>query len=102
MKYISLILSVLILTMAVMPCSDRHTCDEESQEISLGHDHSEDEKDHCSPFCVCSCCGMKVIFKSSIIACKPNTKLNSSYQFDYSFLYSFSFKKAIWHPPTFC
>jgi len=24
-----------------MPCSDGHTCDEEGQEISLEHDHSE-------------------------------------------------------------
>ena len=102
MKYILLILSVLILTMALMPCSDGHTCDETAQEISLEHDHSEDEKDHCSPFCVCSCCGMKINFQSDVTIFKPTTYLNSTYQFSYSFLYSFSFNQTVWHPPTFC
>jgi len=61
-NYVSTILALLILAMVLMPCSDGHTCDEESQKISLVHNHSEDEKDHCSPFCVCLCCGMKINF----------------------------------------
>lgn len=88
--------------MSVMPCSDGHTCDADGQEISLEHDHSEDEKDHCSPFCVCPCCGININLTLRITADKPNLLLNSNSQFNYSNLYSFSFNQAVWHPPTFC
>ncbi len=88
--------------MTVMPCSDGHTCDEDNQSISLEHSHTEDEKDHCSPFCVCSCCGMKMNIESITRFYKLIVYLNSKCEFNYSFLYYFSFNKAVWHPPTFC
>lgn len=102
MKSISSILAFLIFIMAIMPCSDGHTCDEEGQEIALDHNHSEDEKDHCSPFCVCSCCGMKINFQDTSNFVSSTTVLNSSYKFSYSSLYSFSFNQSIWHPPAVC
>jgi len=102
MKYIPLILSLLILAMAVMPCSDGHTCDVEGQEIPLEHDHSEDEKDHCSPFCVCPCCGININLPIKTIITQPLALLNLNYLFNYSNFYSFSFNQAVWRPPTFC
>jgi hypothetical protein len=40
-----------------MPCSDSDTCDNKSKTEQTSHNHSEDEGDLCSPFCLCACCG---------------------------------------------
>lgn len=85
--------------MAVMPCSDGHTCPEESQSNSLEHKHSEDENDDCSPFCNCACCGVKINLQIG------KRLLGTPYIFFIvinQFTYSFSFVQTVWHPPTYC
>lgn len=88
-----------------MPCSDAITCQEEivrTSSSTLNHDHSEDEDDVCSPFCVCSCCGSYTflftpynIFHIEKIA-KANTPIFVSfYHSDFISSYYYSF----WQPP---
>lgn len=65
MKVFFSILAFYMMAVFVMPCTDvqqkEHVHDfAHSQPLSEGehqdHDHNE-EKDFCSPFCLCSCCG---------------------------------------------
>jgi hypothetical protein len=62
MRFWTLIFSIYILGLALMPCSDEVACEHENSAVAsnldLDHDHSEDETDTCSPFCSCSCCGI--------------------------------------------
>jgi len=60
-KFFTVIFSFYFLAISVLPCGDKKDCknnatDQISLEIS---DHSEHEEDteHCSPFCLCACCG---------------------------------------------
>ncbi|MBC7390494.1 MAG: hypothetical protein H7329_14865 [Opitutaceae bacterium] len=56
MRLAAIILSFIIVFLSVMPCTDRITCEQESESIAH-HDHSDDQTDTCSPFCICACCG---------------------------------------------
>jgi hypothetical protein len=59
-KFVSLIFSIYIAFIACYPCSDQATCvDEERTGTTIvfsGHEHSSQEIDLCSPFCICNCC----------------------------------------------
>lgn len=98
MKNISLILAFIILGLSFYPCSDGMYCDEQHETTS--HNHSEDENDACSPFCICVCCG-SIFVKSKIKNIKPISG-HSTFVFDfyYSFQYSFSYHPFIWIPPS--
>lgn len=100
MKLIAFILSIFIFTLSVTPCSDGKTCDDINNAEMPHHDHSEDKKDDCSPFCVCTCCGSS--FLESEIETKPILSKAPFFKFDfhYSFSYFFSYNDKIWHPPT--
>ena len=102
MKYIALLLANLILCFALMPCSDGHSCDAETQEFSMSyaHDHSQDEEDHCSPFCACDCCSMNINLELTPNPEKIVQPPFGDYLFFYSSLYSFSFMDGIWKPPS--
>ncbi|GAL85930.1 hypothetical protein MYP_3159 [Sporocytophaga myxococcoides] len=51
------------MVLSLMPCLDSFTCEggKASVTISGNHDHSKDEGDLCSPFCICSCCGVSFL-----------------------------------------
>lgn len=58
LKYIAVILSMYIMVLAAMPCSDVHAADTNSASIVLlvqGQNHTNDV-DLCTPFCFCHCC----------------------------------------------
>jgi hypothetical protein len=60
-KAISILLCSYIFSLAVYPCSDSNTCQDEAKagiELSQAddHEHSDEEQDACSPFCICQCC----------------------------------------------
>jgi len=100
MRAFAFILSIFIAGQAFVPCSDGNTCDE-TGEITAQHDHSEDEGDGCTQFCVCSCCGsiftvsqtieMMEFTESSIYTVLPFFEDN----------YRFHFNGDVWRPPTF-
>lgn len=88
----------------MMPCTDAVTCEKDThseQASSHQHDHREDETDSCSPFCVCSCCGVSgVIFSSPKLFFEKIKKVNtpvlvSTYNSEFSSSYFYSF----WQPP---
>ncbi|WP_420573431.1 DUF6660 family protein [Kordia sp.] len=103
MKNISFILGILILALALKPCSDGFCSDSESEtEIcsDQGNEHEENHDDSCAMLCVCNCCGVLVVFQKpqtfnlhskKNISTQVNTHYESHYRFDMLF--------AIWQPP---
>lgn len=63
MKWISTILLLYILALLLVPCSDvyNNCTDTNSKFQEASHSHSQDNDDHCTPFCQCSCCSVSVI-----------------------------------------
>jgi hypothetical protein len=108
MKSIAYILSFVILSMAVTPCSDAfHTTHQDlSSSItitSIGEEHSHHhEKDDCDALCSCECCGTSVIIPQITSFDVVKIYTNYSYSFHYVANYSFDFLKGIWHPPAIC
>jgi len=58
MRIIATILSIYILVLTNMPCSDMHHLDNNSisYKIEKQDNNHSNEIDLCSPFCFCSCC----------------------------------------------
>jgi hypothetical protein len=55
---------MLFAYLACYPCSDANTCSDEKKngiEVTISnHEHSPREIDHCSPFCICTCCSSQI------------------------------------------
>ena len=97
MKWIPFILCIYILALSIIPCTDGTTdaCKEKIEH----HDHSEDEDDGCTPFCVCSCCGSLFTFSDIVSYFSFNSKISEKID-SYSSHYFSSYLEEIWHPPT--
>lgn len=106
MKIACFSFAVYLLYLAVYPCSDSSTCADEKKaglevvDIS-GHDHGTNELDHCTPFCICSCCStsmqataflnidlQQADHNTVVIPYRENYIPNNSY--------------SIWQPPKSC
>jgi hypothetical protein len=63
MKALTVILSFYIVVLTIIPCIDKpHEKTVGRMELSGNSTHSDEQgADHCSPFCVCSCCGNHVV-----------------------------------------
>ena len=56
MKLITIILSLLILTLSMKPCSDGNNAEDlHKDEISENHNHKNDSDDSCPVSCICDC-----------------------------------------------
>ena len=104
MKVFALIFSIYILLLSVMICPDGVTQSTfyDTTEITadLDHNHSSEDKDDCTPFCACSCCGTFLTMSIVQQITKVSTDLTSSYQISYIFDYSFDYYEGVWHPPS--
>ncbi|SHN19347.1 hypothetical protein SAMN05444387_4587 [Flavobacterium pectinovorum] len=64
-------MSFIILIISFMPCADmemNNAAQKTAQFTETHIDHSHDtQNDLCSPFCVCSCCGVQVLSYASAI-----------------------------------
>ena len=64
MKFITIILSLLILALSIKPCSDGNNAEDQHQdEISANHNHQNDSDDSCPLTCICNCCGMAITYQ---------------------------------------
>jgi hypothetical protein len=91
-----------IMALTIMPCTDSITCENKTSTASTQqHDHREDDTDSCSPFCVCSCCGVAgVLFSSPTLFFERIKKadtpiLASTYNSAFISTYFYTF----WQPP---
>ena len=100
MKLFAFILSIFIAGQAFVPCTDGNTCDE-SIEQTAEHDHSNDEGDRCTQFCVCSCCGSIFTVTAYSILKEFSPPPISVALPVIEDAYAFRYDGAIWRPPTF-
>lgn len=102
MKTLTIIISFLMLSIILKPCSDGFNTDHETLEIAdqEEHDHSKDHDDSCSSLCVCNCCGIAITtigfpfyeYKTQIQSVKRIANI-------YKPAYRYDFHCNIWQPP---
>lgn len=103
MKYLSLILSISVLLLSVMPCCLEDKCLSASTTVETGDDINscDDCTDDscCSPFLHCNTCsGFPEARSYNFISLKSN--LVSVYKSDYIESNNLSdYKSSIWQPP---
>lgn len=63
MRWKTAILLIYILGLLAVPCSDVYnSCVlSKSDQKEVTHNHNDDNDDHCTPFCQCSCCSVSVV-----------------------------------------
>nr|WP_314495841.1 DUF6660 family protein [uncultured Chryseobacterium sp.] len=102
MKLFGLLLSLFLVFLITMPCSDSGSDVSSSETKVTSHNQKEDSKhnDLCSPFCICACCGIHTtapVYPAFQLSCSPSqyndriNDLHSSVELD--FIY------GIWQPP---
>ena len=105
MRVLAFILSLFIVMLAMMPCSDAQGCETFPATVweweeSHAHDHSEDSEDYCTPFCTCYCCGLSfLLFELQEISLTEEA-LSQSFLMPHLFDYAFSYPNSIWVPPA--
>ena len=113
MKWTIHIFTVYMFALALVPCGDggggiaemmSHFFEIEHQVFSDHDQHSNTcNDDHCSPFCVCSCCSTAVDspVRLTIELSSPAPVTETVPSFVPNLLPS-SFLTSIWQPPRFC
>ena len=98
MKVSGLIMAFYILLLAAMPCRDSKECESLTKVEQANHNDHDDEKEGCTPFCICACCPTQVYFTDltvdnftpltfSEFSCEINAEIRSF------------ISHAIWQPP---
>ncbi len=103
-KPIRFILAIYITALTVFPCSDPYTCKDELQKgkqvMSISdHEHSEDEQDVCTPFCICSCCAAHIRLSSASDIDFAGVIHNTKQTIPYLEKLVLSDHNHIWQPP---
>lgn len=105
-KFISYILSIYMLALSLVPCSDgmdfmHSDCDTDTEVVDNSHNHSDhDHEDLCTPFCICACCGSMAMIPTTIDYSGSYAKVPTLCLHNYQSNYSFDYSKGVWHPPT--
>ena len=106
MKLISYILSIYMLVLALVPCSDgidfiHGNCDSSTEIADNSHNHSDhDHQDLCTPFCTCTCCGSMFTMPTTLDYSDCHSKISTECIHNYQSSYSFDYSKGVWHPPA--
>jgi hypothetical protein len=100
-KFVTIILSLIILLLSAKPCSDGQNIEDQHQdEISVNHNHQEDSDDSCPVTCICNCCGMTITYEPiKTFDLKLNIEISTELISTYQPIYGFNFLSNIWHPP---
>ena len=101
MKFVTIILSLIILLLSAKPCSDGQNIEDQHQdEISVNHNHQEDSDDSCPVTCICNCCGMTITYEPiKTFDLKLNIEISTELISTYQPIYRFNFLSNIWQPP---
>ena len=101
MKFLTIILSLIILLLSTKPCSDGQNIEDQHQDdISVNHNHQEDSDDSCPVTCICNCCGMTITYEPiKTFDLKLNIEISTELISTYQPIYGFNFLSNIWHPP---
>ena len=102
-KFITIILSLLILVLSIKPCYDgNNTEDQQQDEISDNHNHQNDSDDTCPITCICNCCGITITYQPILkFDLDLNNQISTEILSVYQSIYRFNFHSNIWQPPQF-
>lgn len=103
MKYLAFILSLYIFVLNLAPCQDIIVFDNGvktaiSQQVENDHQHSNQELDFCSPFCICQCCHISATYFKTINT-KPDVAFISTQDFFFLNGTVKDFTSSILQPP---
>jgi hypothetical protein len=103
-KLVRIILAIYITVLTVYPCSDPNTCIDELQNgvqvVGVSdHEHSDAERDVCTPFCICSCCAAHIRLSSGSDLDFAGVIHNTKEIVPYIERQSLSDHNHIWQPP---
>ncbi|WP_410896844.1 DUF6660 family protein [Pontibacter sp. E15-1] len=103
MRSIFYILSLLLLTYSLKPCTDSATAILGKGEVvavaDLHQDHQDSSADECSPFCACHCCHTHYQLQSiAVIEDVPVPKASHEFAL-YKNIFISSSSCSIWQPP---
>lgn len=76
MKILTFIFSLYILGLSVFPCADTVAFTQQKQDAIVNidsHQQNNHTDDHCTPFCICSCCHSNVTLQLFATIIKPVT-----------------------------
>jgi len=101
MKYFAFILSFYIVVLTAIPCIDKPEDNTiQKNEISpKPTDSQQQDIDHCSPFCTCSCCSSPKIQQDTEIVFNSFPILLECFSESASNKFVSSLIAAIWQPP---
>ncbi|WP_114782411.1 DUF6660 family protein [Botryobacter ruber] len=100
MKYLTLLLALLVITLSVMPCCVAEECSEE--EVTTEHaDNHDSDADLCSPFYSCAACIGFTVSSFSIAIAAPPADVSIYFVRYRQRLFS-QFHQVIWQPPKIC
>ncbi|WP_299103548.1 DUF6660 family protein [uncultured Winogradskyella sp.] len=101
MKFVTIILSLLILALSITPCSDGNNYEDQHQdEISANNNHQEDSDDSCPVTCVCDCCGIAITYQLlQTFELSINNSISTEIIPVYQSIYRFDYHSNIWQPP---
>ena len=105
-KIIAFILSLYILLLSGMPCTDAQDCNlSTTTQVSAtqNHDNHQHESEHCPPLCHCSCCSVAVSKLPTFALVYKKLPLANQLKFSfYHSHYLTGFLEAVWQPPKYC
>ena len=100
MKFFAIIMSLYLLTLSCIPCSEACNTDSALKISACSNQKSHKHNDEaCTPFCTCSCCAASAYYQPLVKPqlLKPVIQIKKYPVCNVSFLsHEFS---AIWQPP---
>ncbi|WP_238531100.1 DUF6660 family protein [Flavobacterium frigoris] len=101
MKLTNAILSIIILILSCMPCADMETVTSYNKATISMQSSQHQDKDACSPLCICSCCGCQGFDYNSIYVYNlfsVKTIIDKKVP-EYKSIFTSNFFGSIWQPP---
>lgn len=95
-------MSFWLLIVACIPCNDNKECSSPKPEqvsATTSHHQHNHQTEHCSPFCICSCCASSVFYASSKPLDIPySISITQEYAY-FNIAPSSKISFGIWQPP---
>lgn len=99
MRIFVFIISIFVLGLAAIPCTDIFIDKTKTETISkIDRAHSSTQ-DYCSPFCACQCCQVQVTEFESVVIEKPLKKEISTAYFSYNNQDGKDIYQSLFKPP---
>lgn len=98
MRLIAYILTLWVLLLSCIPCSDQATTKGAVIQYTAAAANQHTHIDTCSPFCICACCATSPVLSEQITwsRCAPELSVTHT-AFCFSFVEEFPID--VWQPP---